>query len=125
LPLVAEFGDEWNAVSAGAERFATLSSELDTLLDRQGRPREAVKRTMMTRVVVGRSDAEAEGKLNGDPQALRERGVVFGVPSAIVDQLGRLAEAGVSRVMTQWLDMDDIDGLELLAAEVLPKLGSS
>jgi alkanesulfonate monooxygenase SsuD/methylene tetrahydromethanopterin reductase-like flavin-dependent oxidoreductase (luciferase family) len=123
LPLVAEYADEWNAVFATAERFATLSAELDDLLDRRGRTREAVKRTLMTRVVVGRTDAEVAHKLNGDPQALRERGVVLGEPAAIVDQLGPLGEAGVTRVMAQWLDMDDLDGLQLLAAEVLPKLG--
>jgi hypothetical protein len=77
----------------------------------------------MTRVVVGRDEAEVTKKLNGDPQALRDRGVVLGVPNEIVDQLSRLGEAGVSRVMAQWLDMDDIDGLQLLAAEVLPQLG--
>jgi F420-dependent oxidoreductase-like protein len=122
LPLVAEFADEWNAVYATPERFATLSAELDSLLDKCGRPRAAVKRTLMTRVVVGRTETEVLGKLNGDPQALRERGVVVGEPSEIVDQVGQLGEAGVSRVMAQWLDMDDVDGLELLAAEVLPKL---
>lgn len=123
LPLVAEYADEWNAVYATPERFAALSAELDRLLDARGRPREAVKRTVMTRVVVGRDEAEVERKIGGDPQALRERGGVCGEPAEIVDQLGRLGEAGVSRVMAQWLDMDDIDGLDLLAAEVLPQLG--
>ncbi|MEA2523846.1 MAG: hypothetical protein QOF73_1073 [Thermomicrobiales bacterium] len=122
LPLVAEFADEWNAVYATVDRFATLSAELDRLLDRQGRPHGAVRRTVMTRVIVGRDEAEVARKLNGDPQALRDRGVVFGEPSAVVDQLGRLGEVGVERVMAQWLDMDDMDGLELLAADVLPKL---
>jgi len=123
LPLVAEFADEWNGVIVTAERYARLSAELDGLLDRRGRPRDAVRRTLMTRVVAGRTETEAIEKLDGDPQALRDRGVVIGEPAAIVDQLGRLGEAGVQRVMAQWLDMDDIAGLELLAAEVLPKLG--
>jgi len=34
--------------------------------------------------------------------------------------LGRLAEAGVQRIMLQWLDLDDLDGLEALARGVLP-----
>jgi F420-dependent oxidoreductase-like protein len=123
LPLVAEFADEWNAVFVTVERFATLSAELDGLLDRRGRPREAVKRTLMTKVVIGRNGAEVVRKLNGDPQSLRERGVVFGEPAEVIDQLERLGVVGVERVMAQWLDMDDMDGLELLASEVLPKLG--
>jgi hypothetical protein len=30
-----------------------------------------------------------------------------------------LAEAGVQRIMLQWLDLDDLDGLEALAKAVL------
>jgi hypothetical protein len=39
-----------------------------------------------------------------------------------VDQLGRLAEAGVQRVMLQWLNLDDLDGLEAMATGVLHQL---
>jgi hypothetical protein len=77
----------------------------------------------MTRVVIGRTDEEALGKLAGrDPQELRARGVLIGTPPAIVEGLSALAEAGAQRLMAQWLDQDDVDGLELLAAEVFPKL---
>ena len=120
LPLAARFADEWNGVYLQADRFAELSATLDELLDRQGRPRAEVRRTVMTRVVIGRDEPEVRRKLNGDPDTLRERGVVFGTPAQIVDQLGRLAEAGVQRLMAQWLDMDDLDGLDLLAASILP-----
>jgi hypothetical protein len=39
-----------------------------------------------------------------------------------VEQLGRLSEVGVQRVMLQWLDLDDLDGLEAFARTVLPQL---
>jgi hypothetical protein len=45
--------------------------------------------------------------------------VVIGVPGAVTDQLGRLADSGVERVMLQWLELDDIDGLEALARAAL------
>ena len=48
---------------------------------------------------------------------------LVGGPERIVNDLGTLAEAGVMRVMAQWLDMDDIDGLELIATKVIPQLG--
>lgn len=48
---------------------------------------------------------------------LRERGVVVGTGTAVVDALDRLTEAGVQRVMLQWLDLD---GLEALARAVIP-----
>jgi alkanesulfonate monooxygenase SsuD/methylene tetrahydromethanopterin reductase-like flavin-dependent oxidoreductase (luciferase family) len=47
---------------------------------------------------------------------------ISGTPTGIVEQLGRLSEVGVQRVMLQWLDQDDLDGLEALARTVLPQL---
>jgi alkanesulfonate monooxygenase SsuD/methylene tetrahydromethanopterin reductase-like flavin-dependent oxidoreductase (luciferase family) len=123
LPLVARYADEWNAVFVPASRFAQLSVRLDELLQAAGRPPERVRRTLMTRIVFGRTSAEVEAKLSGEPRAgLRARGVIVGTPPEIVEQLGYLAEAGVQRVMLQWLEVDDVDGLEDLARSVLSQL---
>jgi alkanesulfonate monooxygenase SsuD/methylene tetrahydromethanopterin reductase-like flavin-dependent oxidoreductase (luciferase family) len=77
----------------------------------------------MTRVIFGRTIAEVERKLGGEPrERLAARGVIVGTPPEIVEQVGPLAEAGVQRVMLQWLEVDDIDGLEALAGSVLSQL---
>ena len=47
---------------------------------------------------------------------------IVGTGTAVVDQLGQLAEAGVQRVMLQWLNLDDLDGLAALAQSVLAQL---
>ncbi|MER3436516.1 MAG: LLM class F420-dependent oxidoreductase [Chloroflexota bacterium] len=122
LRLAARYADEWNAVLVPVERFRELNAVLDQYLDEAGRPRHEVRRTLMTRVVIGRTDAEARQKLGLDPEMARQRGVIAGSPDAIVDQMGRLWEAGVSRLHAQWLDMDDIDGLELLASRVISQM---
>lgn len=122
LPLAARFADEWNAVYVGADRFRELSTNLDRLVEAAGREPKDVRRTLMTRVVIGKTEAEAIGKVDGDVAALRERGVIVGDPGHVADALHRLGEAGVQRVMAQWLDMDDIAGAELLSATVLPQL---
>ncbi|MGQ0549216.1 MAG: LLM class flavin-dependent oxidoreductase [Armatimonadota bacterium] len=41
------------------------------------------------------------------------------------DALGQLAESGVQRVMLQWLELDDQNGLEALARAVTPWLSAS
>ena len=52
----------------------------------------------MTRVVFGRTTAEVERKLGGEPrERLHTRGVIVGAPNEIVEQLGALAEAGGGR----------------------------
>ncbi len=120
LPLVARYADEWNAVYISAARFAELSALLDGLLAEQGRPGSAVRRSLMTGLFFGRDEADLSAKLAGrDPAALRERGVIVGVPGAVQEQLHTLAQAGVQRVMLQWLALDDLDGLEALAAALL------
>jgi hypothetical protein len=42
-----------------------------------------------------------------------------GIPSEVVDQLGGLAEVGVQRLLLQWLELDDMKGLEALARAVV------
>jgi len=74
----------------------------------------------MTRVIVGRDAEQLRERLDGrDATVLREQGVVIGTPSAVEDQLGQLAEVGVERVMLQWMELDDLAGLELLAERLL------
>lgn len=117
LPLVAAYADEWNAVYIPAARFVELSARLDNLLAEQGRPAGAVRRSLMTGLVFGRDEAALHDRLQGrEPAALRERGVIVGTPGAVQEQLHTLAQAGVQRVMLQWLALDDLDGLAALAA---------
>jgi hypothetical protein len=35
----------------------------------------------------------------------------------LVDRIGQFVEAGIERLMLQWLDLDDIDGIETFAAK--------
>jgi F420-dependent oxidoreductase-like protein len=120
LPLVARYAHEWNAVFATAARFAELNSRLDELLHEQNRQPSEVRRSLMTTLVFGRDDAEIQRKLSGhDAAERRERGIIVGSGAEVQEQLGRLAEAGVQRVMLQWLDLDDLDGIAALAEAVL------
>jgi F420-dependent oxidoreductase-like protein len=122
LPLVARYADEWNAVLIPPGRFAELSAHLDELLREAGRPPEAVRRSLMTRAIFGRTTADVERKLAGkQADKLRARGTVVGTGPEVAEQLARLDEAGVERVMLQWLETDDIDGLEAMAEFVLPR----
>src|SRR5215211_3123211 len=120
LPIAARYADEWNAVFATPERFVELDARLDELLREAGRQPEQVRRTLMTRAVFGRTDADVESKLSGRPAGeLRENGIIVGTASEVTEQLGHLDEAGVQRVMLQWLETDDVDGLEAMAESVL------
>jgi F420-dependent oxidoreductase-like protein len=121
LPLVARYAAEWNAVYINADRFKRLNIHLDELLERAGRAPHSVRRSLMVGCYFGRDSAALERKLGQRSAAdLRARGVVAGTAPEVREQLNALAEAGVQRVMLQWLDLDDLDGLAALAKAVLP-----
>jgi F420-dependent oxidoreductase-like protein len=123
LPLAARYADEWNAVFVTADKFVELNVRLDELLQEDGRPPDQVRRTLMTRAISGRTTADVERKLGSESaDEFRARGVIVGTGPEVAEQLGSLDEAGVERVMLQWLETDDIDGLEAMAQSVLPRL---
>ncbi len=122
LPLVARYANEWNGVFLPAPRYQELNQRLDGLLQAAGREPSRVRRSLMTRVIFGRTDSEVQAQLGESQQdaaTLRTRGLVVGTASQVVEQLGQIAEAGAQRVMLQWMDLDDLDGLAALAEAVL------
>lgn len=122
LPLVARYADEWNAVFIPAEQVAERRARLAGLLTAGGRSPKAVKCSLMTGVVFGRNGRELDAKLaryTRSAAELRQRGLLVGDGPALLEQFQTLAAAGVQRIMLQWLDLDDIDGLTALAQAIL------
>ncbi len=123
LPLVAKYADEWNAVYPKLDAYGDLTARLNDLLVAEGRTPADVKRTVMSRLLIGRDDEKLAKKVDAEGlQSLRDRDAPVGTPDQIVEKLGQYQEAGIQGVMLQCLDMDDISSLELFAAEVLPQL---
>lgn len=120
LPLAARFADEWNTTFMPPAEFAELNARLSDLILEAGRDPRRVRRSLMTNLIFGRDDAELRAKLDGrDAADLRARGLIVGTAGAVLDQLGALSEAGVERVMLQWLDLDDLDRLAAFAEVAL------
>lgn len=130
LPTAARYAREWNALMATPDRFAELNQYMDNLLREQSRDIKEVRRSMMVGCIFGRNKNQLEERVaartKGERTAddLRSRGVVVGTSNKMVDQISQLEEAGVQRLMLQWLDLDDIDGLEAIATNVLPQLAN-
>ena len=122
LLLVAKYADEWNAIFLQPDDFKRLNARLDDLLKQNGRAPESVRRSMMTGLKFGRTKKELKEKLaakNQKADDLRRKGLIVGVGEEIFPQLTALEEAGLQRLMLQWLDLDDLAGLEALAKAVL------
>ena len=142
LPLAARYADEWNGLFLNVDGFGRANDRLNDLLDHEGRDRASVRRSvttiallasgardMATRIEKAGAAAppgtvwnETLRAIDGRTSAqLRdEEGWLAGDADAISEQLQRLSEAGVDGVIVQWLDQEDLDGLEELAAAILP-----
>lgn len=122
LSLAARFANEWNANFLLPDQFEKASQHLDALLSAEGRSPGSVRRSLMTGCVFAKDEPELKKKLAARGRTkdeLRERGILAGTGEEFHGQLIRLSEAGVQRVMLQWLDLDDLEGLKELAKAVL------
>ena len=122
LPLAAHYADEWNCIFSMPEAFLTLNVKLDDLLRAEGRNLKSVRRSMMTGCCFGKTQSVLEQRLEArgkNFEQLRDNGVIVGTPGQVREQLDELEQVGLQRVMLQWLDLDDLDGLEALAKSVL------
>jgi F420-dependent oxidoreductase-like protein len=122
LGNVVKYAVEWNCVILTPDDFAQRNKRLSEMLAAAGRKPESVRRSMMTGCVFGKDEAALQEKIAKRKRTydeLRGRGIVVGNAAQVQEQLHELEEAGLQRVMLQWLDLDDLAGLEVLAKAVL------
>lgn len=128
LPLVARYANEWNSVYLSIPEYKERSILLDEYLRKEGRAESDVRRSLMTGCVFGFNQRDLNHKVEErtgakrKPSQLFEKDLIVGTANQIVQKLGDWSEAGIKRVMLQWLDLHDFQGLEGLASQVLPQI---
>jgi F420-dependent oxidoreductase-like protein len=123
--LAARFASEYNAAFPAFDEVHGLFSRVRDAASDVGRDPDDLVYSAALVLCVGTDEAEFRRRaeaIGREPDELREHGIAGTVDEA-VDALGRLREAGASRVYLQTLDLHDIDHLELVAQEVAPRLG--
>ena len=118
LTYVVRYASEWNCVSLLPNKLSRLNTRLSELLVQAGREPQSVRRSMMTGCVFGKDDTALQRKIRfygKTLQDVQQGGAVAGSLSAIEEQLQALEQAGLQRIMLQWLDLDDLESLEALA----------
>jgi alkanesulfonate monooxygenase SsuD/methylene tetrahydromethanopterin reductase-like flavin-dependent oxidoreductase (luciferase family) len=135
LPLAARYADIWNATRVSPDTFRERCAQLDELVRAAGRRPEDVRRTVTFCPFCGTDAAELERRLSWarlrDPKiaalsleafvtTFTPPGVFVGSPSELAALIHEYAAAGADEVMLQWVSMDDIEGLEVLAEQVVP-----
>ncbi|WP_353810270.1 LLM class F420-dependent oxidoreductase [Agromyces sp. SYSU T00194] len=123
--LAARYATEFNRGFVSEAELAENFARVREACEQEGRDPADLKYSAALPTVVAESDAEYRRRVlavGGDPETFADVNIA-GTPQQVVDKLGRLRELGADRVYLQTIDMTDLDHLELIAAEVLPKLG--
>ena len=130
LRIVAKDADEWNSHAPGPEVYKVKRAKLEEHCRAVGRDPHQIHRSWMGGVLIGRDATEVAEKgrwmqsflpaLSGvpsdaAPDQLRRRSWIVGTPDQVALQLQAWSALGIERVMFQWYNLDDLDGLGLLA----------
>lgn len=122
IPLAASLADEWNGVFLGPEPYRDLNIHLTQTLEKAEKDPARVRRSVMTGLVFAKNQKDLESCLEeyeSPADELRSKGVIVGLAESVQEQIHTYAEAGAQRVMLQWLDLDNLEGLQALADAVL------
>jgi F420-dependent oxidoreductase-like protein len=112
--LAARFAAEYNVPFSPLAKTKECFDRVRAVADRP------LVLSMAQTVSCGRDDAEIRRRVEAGGR-MAENGLK-GTPSELVDRLGEFGEAGATRAFLQILDLSDLDHLDLIAGEVLPRL---
>jgi F420-dependent oxidoreductase-like protein len=123
--LAARYADEYNVPFTGLEETAAAFGRVRDACSAAGRGAGSMTYSVAQVVCCGLSQAELARRaaaIGMDVAGLRTGGLA-GTPAEVADAIARFAQIGAQRTYLQILDLNDLDHLELIAAEVVPLLG--
>jgi F420-dependent oxidoreductase-like protein len=118
--LAARFASEFNIPGPSAQQAAEQFARVDDACRKIGREPTSLTRSVWLTVCIGRDEEEFTRRaaaIGREPGEIRAHGI-GGIPSQALEALERYRETGVSRIYLQFLDLEDMEHLDL-AAEVL------
>lgn len=120
--LAARFASEYNLPFAPVGFFAKQCGRVRAACEAIEREPSDIVLSAAQIVCCGADESEIARRakaIGRDVAELRENGAA-GTPEEVAAKIRTFAEAGASRVYLQVLDLDDLDHLALVAAEVMP-----
>ena len=132
--LVATYADEFNTVGGTPKEVRERIDRARGAVDREGRTQDSLTTSFMTWCFVGRTEDEWRARVElarrkdadagpfDEHLAELEVDCIVGTPDRAAARLREYADAGVQRVMLNHELFDDLDMLDVLAAEVVPRV---
>jgi F420-dependent oxidoreductase-like protein len=123
--LAARFAAEYNTAFPEKDDIGNRFAAVRAACEEAGRDPGDLVYSVALVLCAGGTEAEVGRRaaaIGREPAELRQNGIAGTVPE-VVDTLGMLGELGATRVYLQVLDLHDVDHLELVAQEVMPRVG--
>lgn len=128
LPLVARFADVWNVPTYALADIEAKLAVLRSICEDVGRDPASIVLSVEAVMALAPDDASlprvrdfAEKRFGGPGFGLHDAGLI-GTAPAVVDRLGALIELGFSQIVLFTHDRCSDETLQLLSAEVIPRL---
>jgi F420-dependent oxidoreductase-like protein len=118
--LAARFAAEFNVPGATPSQAAEQFARADKACEEIGRDPQSLTKSVWVTTCIGQDEEEYTSRataIGRPPASLREQGIA-GLPSEAQESLRRFESAGAERVYLQFLTLDDLEHLDLIA-EVL------
>jgi alkanesulfonate monooxygenase SsuD/methylene tetrahydromethanopterin reductase-like flavin-dependent oxidoreductase (luciferase family) len=129
LPLVARYADIWNAPWMAVDEIRACNALL-------GRQPGDLKRTAIRGIFCWRNDAERERLADAQRRVAtlvpplptdqlirflkRRSATVVGTPDEVIEQLRAFEAAGIEELVWQYVTLDSLEPLQVVAESVLP-----
>jgi alkanesulfonate monooxygenase len=119
--LAATYADEFNIGFIGPD-IAKVA--FDRVRDASAKSGRELEYSIALAVAVGTSDAEVAARAAkvGQPLDQLKQNALAGTVGEVIDRIGAYGDIGATTTYLQLHDLSDIEQLELIASEVLPKL---
>jgi F420-dependent oxidoreductase-like protein len=122
--LAAKYADEFNIAFSNVDEVAAQFGRVRSACAEIGRDAGSLTYSAAQVVCCGKDEATLSRRaaaLGRDLADLRVNGIA-GTPAEVVDKIAAFAEAGAATMYLQILDLEDLDHLSDIAAEVLPQV---
>lgn len=111
--LAARYATEFNVPFSSADDTARMFARVDEVCQEHGRDPMSLVHSAAQVLCIGKDDATVARRaeaIGREPGELRANGLA-GTPEEVRERVGRLAEAGASRLYLHVLDLADLDHL--------------
>jgi alkanesulfonate monooxygenase SsuD/methylene tetrahydromethanopterin reductase-like flavin-dependent oxidoreductase (luciferase family) len=120
--LAARYATEFNVPFPPLDYYPIQVGNVRAACETAGRDPATMTFSVALVACVGANDADfarRAARIGREPDELRANGAA-GSPAEAAEKIRAFADAGASRVYLQILDLDDLDHVRLIAADVAP-----